>query len=35
MRALQELGERTLAKPFSRDDLYGALMPYLAEASDV
>ena len=35
MRTLQELGERTLAKPFSRDDLYGALMPYLAEASDV
>ena len=34
MRALQELGERTLAKPFSRDDLYGALMPYLAEAAD-
>lgn len=31
MRTLQELGERTLAKPFSRQDLYMALTPYLAE----
>jgi len=31
MRALQELGERTLAKPFSRDDLYAAVTPLLAE----
>ena len=31
MRALQELGERTLAKPFSRDDLYAAVSPLLAE----
>lgn len=31
MRTLQELGERTLAKPFSREDLYVALAPYLAE----
>lgn len=31
MRTLQELGERTLAKPFSREDLYMALTPYLAE----
>jgi signal transduction histidine kinase len=33
MRALQELGERTLAKPFSRDDLYAAVTPLLAEES--
>ncbi len=33
MRTLQELGERTLAKPFSRDDLYVTLTPYLAENS--
>lgn len=31
MRALQELGERTLAKPFSRELLYATLDPYLAE----
>ena len=31
MRTLQELGERTLAKPFSREDLYMALTPFLAE----
>lgn len=31
MRALQELGERTLAKPFSRELLYSTLDPYLAE----
>lgn len=31
MRTLMELGERTLAKPFSRDDLYQALAPYLAD----
>ena len=31
MRTLQELGERTLAKPFSREDLYVTLTPYLAE----
>jgi len=34
MRALQELGERTLAKPFSRDDLYAAVTPLLAEDAD-
>jgi signal transduction histidine kinase/ActR/RegA family two-component response regulator len=33
MRTLQELGERTLAKPFSREDLYVALSPYLADVS--
>lgn len=33
MRTLQELGERTLAKPFSRDVLYAALAPFLAENS--
>jgi hypothetical protein len=31
MRELQELGERTLAKPFSREDLYAALSPLIAE----
>jgi CheY-like chemotaxis protein len=31
MRQLQELGERTLAKPFSRDDLYAAVLPLLAD----
>ena len=31
MRTLQELGERTLAKPFSRQDLYVALAPFLAD----
>jgi len=31
MRELQELGERTLAKPFSREDLYSALSPLIAE----
>ena len=35
MRTLQELGERTLAKPFSREDLYMALSPYLADVSSV
>ena len=30
MRALQEQGEHTLAKPFSRDDLFAALSSYLA-----
>lgn len=30
MRELQELGERTLAKPFSREDLYAALTPLIA-----
>ena len=30
MRNLQELGERTLAKPFSREDLYSALSPFIA-----
>ena len=30
MRSLQERGEHTLAKPFSRDDLFAALGPYLA-----
>ncbi len=36
MRELQELGERTLAKPFSREDLYAALSPLIAEEpSDV
>jgi hypothetical protein len=28
---LQEQGERTLAKPFSREDLYSALSPLIAE----
>jgi len=32
MRALQEQGEHTLAKPFSRDDLFAALSSYLATA---
>jgi len=31
MKQLQELGERTLAKPFSRDDLYAAVLPLLAD----
>lgn len=31
MRELQELGERTLAKPFSREDLHSALSPLIAE----
>ncbi|MFM8847847.1 MAG: ATP-binding protein, partial [Actinomycetota bacterium] len=31
MKQLQELGERTLAKPFSRDDLYAAVLPVLAD----
>jgi CheY-like chemotaxis protein len=31
MRELQELGEQTLAKPFSREDLYAALSPLIAE----
>lgn len=31
MRELQELGERTLAKPFSREDLHAALSPLIAE----
>jgi len=35
MRTLMELGERTLAKPFSRDDLYQALAPYLADDREV
>jgi len=30
MRQLQELGERTLAKPFSREDLYVAVLPLVA-----
>ncbi|MGA0878867.1 MAG: ATP-binding protein [Ilumatobacteraceae bacterium] len=34
MRELQELGERTLAKPFSREDLYSALSPLIAERDD-
>lgn len=34
MRALQELGERTLAKPFSRELLYATLDPYLAESRE-
>ncbi len=32
MKELQEQGERTLAKPFSREDLYNALSPLIAEA---
>lgn len=32
MKQLQELGERTLAKPFSREDLYGAVLPLVADA---
>lgn len=32
MKELQEQGERTLAKPFSREDLYGAISPLIAEA---
>ncbi len=35
MRTLQELGERTLAKPFSREDLYMALSPFLAEKNSI
>lgn len=35
MRTLQELGERTLAKPFSRQDLYVALAPFLADGPEV
>lgn len=31
MKELQEQGERTLAKPFSREDLYSALSPLIAE----
>jgi signal transduction histidine kinase/CheY-like chemotaxis protein len=34
MKELQEQGERTLAKPFSREDLYSALSPLIAEARD-
>ena len=34
MKELQEQGERTLAKPFSREDLYNALSPLIAEALD-
>jgi signal transduction histidine kinase/CheY-like chemotaxis protein len=34
MKELQEQGERTLAKPFSREDLYNALSPLIAEARD-
>lgn len=34
MRELQELGERTLAKPFSREDLHSALSPLIAERDD-
>jgi len=34
MKELQEQGERTLAKPFSREDLYSALSPLIAEALD-
>jgi len=32
MKQLQELGERTLAKPFSREDLYSAVFPLVAES---
>lgn len=35
MRELQELGERTLAKPFSREDLYAALSPLIAVVDEV
>jgi CheY-like chemotaxis protein len=31
MKQLQELGERTLAKPFSREDLYAAVLPLVAD----
>ncbi len=34
MKELQEQGERTLAKPFSREDLYNALSPLIAEARE-
>ncbi len=34
MKELQEQGERTLAKPFSREDLYSALSPFIAEVRD-
>ena len=34
MKELQEQGERTLAKPFSREDLYSALSPLIAEVRD-
>lgn len=34
MKELQEQGERTLAKPFSREDLYSALSPLIAEARE-
>jgi len=34
MKELQEQGERTLAKPFSREDLYSALSPLIAEVLD-
>ena len=34
MKELQEQGERTLAKPFSREDLYNALSPLIAEVLD-
>lgn len=34
MKELQEQGERTLAKPFSREDLYNALSPLIAEERD-
>ena len=34
MRSLQEQGEHTLAKPFSRDDLFAALGPYLAAGTE-
>ncbi|NDE80252.1 MAG: response regulator [Actinobacteria bacterium] len=33
MKQLQELGERTLAKPFSREDLYGAVLPLVADVN--
>jgi len=34
MRALQDLGERTLAKPFSREALHAAVSPLLASRED-
>jgi len=34
MRALQDLGERTLAKPFSREALHAAVAPLLASRED-
>jgi signal transduction histidine kinase len=34
MRALQDLGERTLAKPFSREALHAAVTPLLASGED-